>query len=101
MYEYMLLAEEIGAKPIWVFNNGLAHEDSIPTARIRSLVEDTLDSLEFVMGNTSTKWGKLRAEMGHPEPWKLEYLSIGNEVTVLSLHHCRLLDDFCKNFRSK
>ena len=81
LYEYMLLNEELGAEPIWVINNGLSHEESIPTARIQGLVQDALDSIEFITGGQETQWGRLRAQMGHPEPWSLTYIGVGNEVT--------------------
>lgn len=80
LYEYMLLVEELGAEPIWVLNNGLSHEESVPTAQIQPLVQDALDSIEFIMGSQDSTWGSLRARMGHPKPWKLTYIGIGNEV---------------------
>jgi alpha-N-arabinofuranosidase len=64
---------------IWVINNGVAHTDSIPSNHIDQWIQDALDSVEFVLGNTSTKWGGLRASMGHPAPFRLDYLAIGNE----------------------
>ena len=76
----MLLSEELGAEPIWVLNNGLSHQESVPTARIQGLVQDALDSIEFITGSAGTQWGGLRARMGHPEPWALTYIGIGNEV---------------------
>jgi alpha-L-arabinofuranosidase len=82
LYEYMLLNEELGTEPIWVINNGLSHEESVPTAQIQALVQDALDSIEFITGDGGTQWGALRAAMGHPEPWSLTYIGIGNEVGV-------------------
>ena len=57
-----------------------SHTESVPTAQILPLVQDALDSIEFVTGSEGTKWGALRAAMGHPEPWALNYIGIGNEV---------------------
>ena len=79
----MLLSEELGAEPIWVINNGLSHQESLPTAHIQDLVQDALDSIEFITGAADTQWGRLRADMGHPEPWSLTYMGIGNEVILL------------------
>lgn len=79
----MVLTEELGAEPIWVINNGLSHEESVPTAHIGPLVDDALDSIEFITGAADTTWGSLRASMGHPEPWDLTYIGIGNEVCCL------------------
>ena len=81
LYEYMLLNEELGTEPIWVINNGLSHQESVPTAQIQGMVQDALDSIEFITGDADTQWGRLRAEMGHPEPWSLTYIGIGNEVS--------------------
>ncbi len=82
LYEYMLLNEELGTEPIWVLNNGLSHLESVPTSKIQGMVQDALDSIEFITGDKDTQWGKLRADMGHPEPWSLTYIGVGNEVML-------------------
>ena len=82
LYEYMLLNEELGTEPIWVLNNGLSHLESVPTSKIQGMVQDALDSIEFITGDKDTQWGKLRADMGHPELWSLTYIGIGNEVML-------------------
>lgn len=51
--------------------------------RVALGAQDALDSVEFVTGSASSKWGKVRAEMGRREPWQLPYLAIGNEVRLL------------------
>ncbi|EIE21944.1 glycoside hydrolase [Coccomyxa subellipsoidea C-169] len=79
LYEYMVLTEELGAEPIWVLNNGLSHEESVPTARITPLLADALDSIEFISGPADSRWGAVRAQMGHPDPWSLTYIGVGNE----------------------
>lgn len=79
LFEYMLLVEELRTEPIWVVNNGVAHGDSIRAADVWPLVEDTLDSLEFISGPPDSKWGAVRAAMGHPEPWEINFMAIGNE----------------------
>ncbi len=43
------------------------------------MVQDTLDAIEYAIGSKESKWGRLRASMGHPEPFKMTYLEIGNE----------------------
>ena len=48
LFEYMQLAEELGAEPVWVVNNGVSHEESVPAGRIQSWVQDALDSIECV-----------------------------------------------------
>ncbi|CAL9148762.1 unnamed protein product [Musa hybrid cultivar] len=75
--EFLQLAEDLGASPIWVFNNGISHNDEVDTTAI--LPFDVLDSIEFARGSRDSKWGSVRAGMGHPEPFQLEYVAIGNE----------------------
>lgn len=90
-YEYFLMAESLGATPLPVLNNGVTcqfagHQYIAPLdteedrERFRSIfVQDALDLIEFCNGSVDSKWGSLRAEMGHPEPFGLRYLGIGNE----------------------
>ena len=49
-------------------------------------MQDALDLIEFVSGPADSEWGSLRASMGHPEPWQLNYFAIGNEVVHCLLH---------------
>ena len=65
-----------------VINNGLAHADAVPTADVAAIVQDAVDSVEFISGPPDSQWGRLRAAMGRPEPWNLTYFAIGNEVQV-------------------
>lgn len=87
-FEYFQLAEEIGAAPLPILNVGLACEyqnsmddkkAQVPLDSLDSYIQDALDLIEFAKGGTDTKWGKLRADMGHPAPFHLKYLGIGNE----------------------
>ena len=84
-YEYFCLCEEIGALPLPVVHAGLlcqsreAQEAPIPMDELDAYVQDVLDLIEFARGGTDTVWGALRAEMGHPEPFDLRWLAIGNE----------------------
>lgn len=75
----MLLSDELETEPIWVLNNGVAHGDSIPTGQVLPLLQDALDSLEFIMGPANSTWGSIRAAMGRVDPWQLKYVAIGNE----------------------
>jgi alpha-N-arabinofuranosidase len=85
MFEYLSWVEQLRdaygnpTRVIWVINTGVAHSDSIPTVDLGQWMQDALDSIEFAIGDTSTKWGGLRASMGHPAPFRLDYLAIGNE----------------------
>ncbi|XWS58857.1 hypothetical protein CRYUN_Cryun08bG0070600 [Craigia yunnanensis] len=78
-FEFLQLAEDLGALPIWVFNNGISHNDQVDTSSILPFVQEALDSIEFARGDSSSTWGAVRAAMGHPEPFDLRYVAIGNE----------------------
>ena len=90
-YEYLLMAEGLGATPLPVLNNGVTcqfagHQYIAPldTQADRDrfyniFVKDALDFIEFCNGGTDTEWGALRAKFGHPAPFNLKYLGIGNE----------------------
>lgn len=85
-FELFQLAEDMGAEPLPVVNCGLAcqyqndaPEAHVPVNQLDSYIQDALDLIEFANGDISTTWGKIRAEMGHPEPFHLKYLAIGNE----------------------
>ena len=84
-YEYFLLCESIGAKPLPVLNVGLACQYQSKefvkrdSKEYKEFLQDALDLIEFANGSADTKWGALRLEMGHKEPFNLELLGIGNE----------------------
>ncbi len=84
-FEYFRLCEFLGAKPLPVVSVGLACQymstERVPLAseEFDGYVQDALDVVEFARGGTDTVWGRVRAEMGHPEPFALEYLGVGNE----------------------
>lgn len=85
-YEYFLLSEEMGAAPLPVISVGLAcqyqnrnPEAHVPVDSLQPYIQDALDLIEFANGDTTTVWGALRAEMGHPAPFGLKYLAVGNE----------------------
>lgn len=78
-FEGLQLAEDIGALPIWVFNNGISHSDEVDTSVISPFVKEALEGIEFARGSSTSKWGSVRASMGHPKPFNLKYVAIGNE----------------------
>ncbi len=85
-YEFFLLAEEIGAAPLPILNCGLScqYQNNRPEAHVaveelEEYIQDTLDLIEFANGDTATTWGRVRAEMGHPTPFNLRHIGIGNE----------------------
>ncbi|XP_062184931.1 alpha-L-arabinofuranosidase 1-like isoform X2 [Phragmites australis] len=78
-YEFLQLAEDLGAAPVWVINTGISHNDAVDTTTIAPFIKDVIDSLEFARGNADSTWGSVRAAMGHPDPFPVKYVAIGNE----------------------
>jgi alpha-N-arabinofuranosidase len=82
-YEYFQLAEDIGAEPLPILNCGMACQfnsaEVVPLDQLDPYIQDALDLIEFANGTPLSKWGKIRAEMGHPAPFNMKYLGIGNE----------------------
>ena len=104
-YEFFLLSEEIGASPLPILSCGLAcqfqNDDPkahCPVDQLEPFIQDALDLIEFANGDASTTWGKVRADMGHPEPFGLKYIGIGNEQwgSIYPEH----LEPFIKALRS-
>lgn len=105
-YEFFLLSEEIGSEPLPVLNVGLAcqyqNDDMhahIAVDSLQSYIQDALDLIEFANGDTSTKWGALRAEMGHPAPFNLKFIGVGNEQW--GPEYVERLEPFIKAIRAK
>jgi alpha-L-arabinofuranosidase len=82
-FEYFQLCEDIGASPVPILSCGLACQfnssETQPIDELDPFVQDALDLIEFANGGPETAWGALRTSMGHPAPFKLEMLGIGNE----------------------
>jgi alpha-L-arabinofuranosidase len=78
-HEYLQLAEDLGAEPLFCINVGMSHKENVPMNLMGQWVQDALDAIEYANGPTNTVWGGLRAKNGHPAPFNLKYLEIGNE----------------------
>ncbi|WP_420458138.1 alpha-L-arabinofuranosidase C-terminal domain-containing protein [Neolewinella sp.] len=82
-FEYFQLAEDLGAEPLPILSCGMACQfntgEVVPMDELDPYVQDALDLIEFANGDTATRWGKLRADMGHPEPFAMKYIGVGNE----------------------
>lgn len=78
-HEYLQLAEDLGAEPLFCINVGMSHREVIPLEHMGQWVQDALDALEYANGPVTSIWGAKRAAAGHPEPFNLKYLEIGNE----------------------
>ena len=82
-FEFFQMCEDIGAQPLPILNCGMACQfnsgELCPLDRLDSYIQDALDLIEFANGPASSPWGAKRAAMGHPEPFNLKLLGIGNE----------------------
>lgn len=105
-YEYFRLAEDMGAEPLPVLNVGMVcqYENPDPKAHVPvdsldCYIQDALDLIEFANGPVDSTWGKVRADMGHPEPFNLKFLAIGNEQW--GPEYVERLEPFVKVLREK
>ena len=86
-FEFFQLSEDIGAEPLPVLNVGMAcqyqnaddESAHVPLDQLDPYIQDCLDLIEFANGDTTTTWGKKRAEMGHPAPFNMKFIGVGNE----------------------
>lgn len=86
-YEFFQLSEDIGAEPLPILNVGMAcqyqnwndERAHVPMDELQPYIDDCLDLIEFANGPANSKWGKIRAEMGHPAPFNMKYIGVGNE----------------------
>ncbi|MFJ2005153.1 alpha-L-arabinofuranosidase C-terminal domain-containing protein [Streptomyces chartreusis] len=85
-YEYFRFSEDIGAMPLPVVPalvTGCGQNKAVDDeALLKRHIQDTLDLIEFANGPATSKWGKVRAEMGHPRPFRLTHLEVGNEENL-------------------
>ncbi len=86
-FEFFQLSEDIGAEPLPILSVGLAcqyqnwNDESahVPMDELQPYINDCLDLIEFANGPVTSKWGKVRADMGHPAPFNMKYIGVGNE----------------------
>lgn len=78
-HEYLQWCEDLGAEPMYVANCGMSHREIVPMAQMGPYIQDALDAIEYANGPVTSKWGALRAKNGHPKPFNLKYVEIGNE----------------------
>jgi alpha-L-arabinofuranosidase len=82
-YEYFLICEDIGAEPMPILNCGMAcqfnSKELVPLNELQPYIQDALDLIEFANGPVTSEWGAKRAAMGHPKPFNVKYLGVGNE----------------------
>lgn len=82
-HEYLQMCEDLEAAPVFVINCGMGHRDggmyAVPMNEMQPFVQDALDAIEYANGPATSKWGALRAKNGHPKPFNLKMIEIGNE----------------------
>lgn len=82
-FEYFQLSEDLGAEPLPILNCGMACQfntgELVPMEELDPYVQDALDLIEFANGSVETPWGKVRKAMGHPGPFNMKYIGVGNE----------------------
>jgi len=82
-FEYFQLAEDIGAEPLPILNCGMSCQfnagEVVPLNDLDPYIQDALDLIDFANGNATTKWGRLRASLGHPKSFDLKFIGVGNE----------------------
>lgn len=94
-YEYFQMCEDMNMQPLPILPCGVScqganggwgmknqAQDAVPMSEMDEWVQDALDLIEWANGDASTKWGRVRAEAGHPAPFNLKYLGIGNEERI-------------------
>ncbi|MCX6877185.1 MAG: alpha-L-arabinofuranosidase [Verrucomicrobia bacterium] len=83
-HEYLQLCEDLGAEALWVCNPGFSdnyrNAEIASPAQVKELVQEALDAIEYALGPANTGWGARRAANGHPAPFPLRYVEIGNEA---------------------
>lgn len=78
-HEYLQWCEDLGAEAMFVASAGMSHRETVPMDRMDEIVQEAMDAIEYARGPVTSKWGALRAKNGHPQPFKLKYVEIGNE----------------------
>ncbi len=103
-FEYFQLCEDIGMEPLPILPCGVScqgtnggwgmkgqAQEVVPMEEMDEWVQDALDLIEWANGDATTRWGRVRAEAGHPKPFNLKYLGLGNEE--------RISPEFCERFK--
>lgn len=102
-YEMLQFCEDIGAKAMYVCNVGLGCQfrmgDACPENEIAFYIDDCMDAIEYALGDETTEWGARRAADGHPAPFPLQYVEIGNENW--GPEYDRRFDIFYKSIKEK
>jgi alpha-L-arabinofuranosidase len=78
-FEYLQMCEDLKAEPLFVLNCGMAESDSVDPKDLAPWIQDALDAIDYANGPSSSQWGALRTAAGHPAPFNLKLIELGNE----------------------
>ena len=78
-HEFLQLSEDLGAEPLFCINAGMSHGDFVPMDQMGQWAQDALDAIEYANSPETSVWGSVRAKNGHPKPFGMKYIEIGNE----------------------
>jgi alpha-N-arabinofuranosidase len=102
-HEFLQFCEDIGSKAMYVFNCGVACEMRsgvyLDDNEVPNLINDVLDAIEYAIGPKESKWGSVRAKNGHPEPFPLQYIEVGNEQ--VGVEYAKRFNVFYKAIKQK
>ena len=102
-HEFLQFCEDIGSKAMYVFNCGVACEMRsgvyVDDKEVPNLIADVLDAIEYAIGPKDSKWGAVRAKNGHPEPFPLQYIEVGNEQ--VGVEYAKRFNIFHKAIKEK
>ncbi|CAG7927753.1 unnamed protein product [Penicillium olsonii] len=105
LVEYMEWCDDLNMEPILGVWAGLAlNGDVVPESELDFYVQDALNEIEFLTGSVDTEYGALRAKVGHPEPWKIKYVEVGNEDNLsngLESYKAYRFEAFYKGIKAK
>ena len=92
-HEFLQFVEDIGAKGMFVTNIGVScsvrNGDYCTVEEVGNYVQDALDAIEYAIGDVRTTWGAKRAAAGHPAPFPLQYVEVGNEDAGVEMYNQR------------
>lgn len=102
-HEFLQFCEDINSDAMYVFNCGIACEMRsgvyVDDSKVPGLIDDVLDAIEYAIGPADSKWGSVRAKNGHPEPFPLKYIEVGNEQ--VGVEYAKRFNVFYKAIKEK
>jgi alpha-L-arabinofuranosidase len=99
-HEYLQMCEDLGTQPLFDVNAGMAGSEVVSTSNLGPWVQEALDAIQYANGATNTIWGAQRAANGHPAPFNLQYIEIGNENggSVYNANYAMFYDAIKSNY---